>query len=122
MRSAGNIRVSVPDSCRAAIGPYSGKQITLGIRPEHLRLVDRAESSGLNPQHSVVIAVATEAVERLGAESHVNLKAGGLSLVARVESGIEPEVGRQVLAAVFAEHLHFFDTASEAAINTPGTA
>jgi multiple sugar transport system ATP-binding protein len=115
---SGNVKFPIPDLCRATIEPYAGKPITLGMRPEHLRLTSEngTQYSVPSTQYSVVIPAAIEAVERLGAESHVYLKTGDQAFVARAESGIRPMVGGQVLAAVLPEHLHFFDAVSETAI------
>ena len=111
---AEGIRLPIPDRCRAAIEPHTGKPITLGVRPEQLRLA--TEDSVLGTQYSVVIPATVEAVERLGAETHIYLKTGGQTFITRTDSAIRPTAGEQVLAAVLPEHLHFFDAASEAAI------
>ncbi len=115
---AGNIRLPIPDRCRATIEPYAGKPITLGVRPEHLRLTAEigAQFSVPSTQDSVVFPATIEAVEHLGAESLVYLKAGDGIFIARMESDVRSTIGEQVLAAVLPEHLHFFDVASEAAI------
>ncbi len=119
----------IPDRYRATIEPYAGKPITLGVRPEHVRLtVLSTQYSVLSTQHSIVIPATVEAVERLGAESHVYLKSGDQAFIARTESNVRPGApgtpgrGEQVLAAVLPEHLHFFDAASETAIRTPASA
>ena len=113
-----NVRLAIPERCRAMIEPYSGKVITLGVRPEHVRLMSgpTAEYSVQSTQYPVVIPAAVEAVERLGTESHVYLRAGKQVLIARTEGGARPVAGEQVLAAVLPEHLHFFDAVSEAII------
>jgi len=108
------VQLPIPDCCRAMLEPYAGKPILLGLRPEHVRL-----TAEIGTQYSVVIPAAVEVVERLGAESHVSLKAGEQVFIARTESNIQPTVGEQVLAAVLPEHLHFFDAASEAAVLLP---
>jgi multiple sugar transport system ATP-binding protein len=113
-----SIRLPIPDRCRARIDPYAGKPITLGVRPEHLRLTSEngIPYSAPGAQDSLVIPAAIEAVERLGPESHVYLTAGEQTLIARTEGSIRPTVGEQVLAAMLPEHLHFFDAVSESAI------
>ncbi len=115
---AENIRLPVPDHCRAAIGAYTGQPITLGVRPEHLRLTSASstEYSVMSTQYAVVIPATIEAVERMGAESHVYLKAGDRAFIARTPSDVRPTPGERVSAAALTEHLHFFDAASEAAI------
>ena len=71
------IKLPIPDRYRATIEPYAGKPITLGVRPEHVRLtVLSTQYSVLSTQHSIVIPATVEAVERLGAESHVYMKSG----------------------------------------------
>jgi ABC-type sugar transport system ATPase subunit len=116
-----SIKVPIPDRYRALIEPYAGRPITLGVRSEHLRLtsVPGAENSVPGTQYSVAIPATVEAVEQLGAESHVYLKAGDHALSARAESNTRPAVGEPLFAAVLPEHLHFFDPLSEAAIRTP---
>ena len=111
---AGNIRVPVPDRCRAAVELHAGKAVTLGVRPEHVRLT--TEYSVLGTQYSVVLPAVIEAVERLGAESHVHIRAGDQVVIVRTESDVQPATGEKVVAVVLPEHLHFFDPASEVAI------
>jgi len=97
--------------------PANGK-VVLGVRPEHLRLAAEGdvEYSELSTQYSLVIPAVVEAVERLGAESHVGLKAGDQSFIARAEGDPRTTVGQRILAVAPPERLHFFDPASEAAI------
>jgi multiple sugar transport system ATP-binding protein len=122
---SGEVKLPIPDRCRPAIEPYAGKPVTLGVRPEHLRLTDEAgtqdsvlgtQYSVLGTQYSLAIPATVEAVERLGPESHVYLNSGNHALIVRTESNIRPALGQRVMAAVLPEHLHFFDAVSEAAI------
>ncbi len=115
---SGDVKIPIPDRCRAMIEPYAGKPVTLGVRPEHVRLTSvlSTENSVLSTQYPVVIPATIEAVERLGAESHVYLKTGDQTFIAHTTSGVRPTSGERVLAAVLSEHLHFFDAVSEAAI------
>ena len=48
--------------CRTAVGRYAGKEVTLGIRPEDLRIAAEADPADLTLDASV------EVVERLGSE------------------------------------------------------
>jgi multiple sugar transport system ATP-binding protein len=114
----GGTRLPIPDCHCAAVEPFAGKPIALGVRPEHLRLAAEGdvEYSELSTQYSLVIPAVVEAVERLGAESHVGLKAGDQSFIARAEGDPRTTVGQRILAVAPPERLHFFDPASEAAI------
>ena len=115
---AGNIGFPLPDRCRVMIEPYTGKAITLGVRPEHLRLTAESDVQYSVPstQYPVIFRATIEAVERLGVESHVSLKMGSHVFIARAEGDARPTAGEHVLAAVLPEHLHFFDAVSEEAI------
>jgi multiple sugar transport system ATP-binding protein len=112
------VRLPLPDRYRAMIEHYDGKPVTLGIRPEHLRLVSEigAQYSVLSTQHSVVIPATIEAIERLGAESHVYLKTGEQTFIVRMEGDSRPAVGQHIAAAAQPDHWHFFDAVSEVAI------
>jgi multiple sugar transport system ATP-binding protein len=94
-----------------ALVPYVGKPITIGVRPEHVRLTGELGAEGC-----FLIPAAVDAVERLGAESHVYLKAGDLRFIARTEGTCAPTAGSRVTAVLAPEHLRFFEPASGAAI------
>jgi len=57
-----------------------------------------------------------EVVERLGAESLLDLQVGEQTMVASVEPNIRAKRGDRLRFALRPERLHFFDTKSEAAI------
>ena len=88
------VRLEVPRTRLAA-----GK-VTLGVRPEDLRLDGQPDGS-LSGQ--VVL------VERLGGSSHVHLQVGGHRLLAVVSGDELPAIGDTVPVHLTAERLHFFD-------------
>jgi multiple sugar transport system ATP-binding protein len=106
------IDLPLPDASRDTLASYAGKQITLGARPENLVL----STLPAVPSNRFAIPAMVEAVERIGAETHVQLKAGLHSFIASIEGNIRPAVGEQVTAAVAAEHLRFFDAETEEAL------
>jgi len=118
------IKLPIPDRCRAAIEPFAGKRITLGVRPEHIRLmpVTESRSSVAGAFDSFVLPATIEAVERLGAESHVYLKSEDHTFIACTENSGRQASGERVLAVALSEHLHFFESASDRAISTPDSA
>ena len=85
-----------------SIEPYAGKPITLGVRPEHCGCGrSRLQYPVLSTQYSteqLPFAATVEAVERLGAETHVHLKAGDQLFIARSKA-TSGRPWRQVLAA-----------------------
>ncbi len=82
---------------------YEG-EIHLGVRPEHVGLVD--PDQGLGPAEVRV-------VEPLGAETLVRLDAGGQLLVARVPGLRDFQPGDRVGVKVDRQHVHLFDAAGE---------
>ncbi|PAU78152.1 ABC transporter ATP-binding protein [Halomonas salipaludis] len=96
--SAGIGELALPQD---ASGHGGGAALTLGVRPEHLRL---AEASGDN-------AFEIVNVEYLGNEVYVYLepKAGDTLLIHRSEAPSAWRVGQQVALAPDPEHVHLFD-------------
>ncbi len=91
-----NSTVSVPMTfCKAA----SGDRVTLGIRPEHVSLV---QTGGLQAQ--------VQAVEHLGSESylHVTLESGE-TFTLRVNGETDVRSGQQVQLKMDPASLHLFD-------------
>jgi multiple sugar transport system ATP-binding protein len=69
----------------------AGGEVTVGIRPEHVRL------RGADPNDGMAV-LEVRLVERLGPVSLVTLQRGGLALTARLEGALP--VGEQVAAGV----------------------
>ena len=101
---AQGLRIPVPERLRA----QGGKRVTLGVRPEALRLVNGSET------HS--FATEVDVVEPLGNEILLNFRAGGVPMVARVEPGVRVKAHESIRFAADPERLHFFDPQSEAAL------
>src|SRR5439155_11052466 len=72
------IRIKVPAAMTEQLGPSAGSEVTLGIRPEDLRIAGAADSADL------CIDVAVEVVERLGSEILLDVAVGGVTMVASV--------------------------------------
>jgi multiple sugar transport system ATP-binding protein len=104
------IRIKVPDPLKVRLGPYAGEAVTLGIRPEDLRVA----TSG-DPLDSSIDA-AVEVVEKLGSEILLDLKVGPTTMVAAVEPTIRTSVHERVRLALNPDRLHFFSGRDETAI------
>ena len=104
---AENVVLPLPEACRSSLAHYAGRRVTLGVRPEHLQLSTRC--SVLSTQYSLAIPATIDAVELLGAETHVHLTAGIHTFIVRAEGNIRPTPGEQVIATAAAEHLRYFD-------------
>ncbi|WP_380183198.1 sn-glycerol-3-phosphate import ATP-binding protein UgpC [Kalamiella sp. sgz302252] len=79
---------------------WAGRQLTLGIRPEHIKLADR--HSGL--------ALAVETLEMLGADNLAHGKWGDHNMVVRLPHVERPAIGSLLWLHLPSESLHFFDT------------
>jgi len=104
------IRLKLPSAVAARLKDYAGRDVTLGIRPEDLRLASGEGANGLN------LDAVVEVIERLGSEILLDVKVGGGSMVAAVEPTVRAKVREQLRLALNPERLHFFDAHSEAAI------
>src|SRR5438445_1791 len=89
---------------------YAGSRVILGVRPEA-----RRRASAADPAEYAFDSTA-EVVEPLGSEILLNVRAGPHALVARVDPSTRLKVHETVRLAFDPERLHFFDTASGAAI------
>lgn len=92
-------RLALPVTTMTGVG--SG-QITLGIRPEDLR-IDSTAPTDQSFAGRVVL------VERLGGTSHIHLDAGTQRLMAVVSNDSLPDVGENITVRVPAERAHLFD-------------
>jgi multiple sugar transport system ATP-binding protein len=98
------LRLPAPERLR----PHSGQRLTLGVRPEAMRLANGSDELGFT--------TAVDVVEPLGNEILLNFQAGGVPMVARVDPGVRVKAHENVRFAVDPERLHFFDAKTESAI------
>ena len=103
-------RVKVPPACAGRLGPYRGQRVTLGIRPEDLRVATGSDAA----DHSFDTVV--EVVEPLGSEILLDLKAGPNVIVARVDPTVRVKHSDKMRLALHPERVHFFDNKTELAI------
>ena len=89
--------IALPPGTAAA----DGDRIEVGIRPEHLRLVDDASA------FDVEIAV----VERLGVETYLTLGDPANPMIARLEGDVTVRPGERARLAVAEDACHVFDHA-----------
>jgi multiple sugar transport system ATP-binding protein len=104
------MRLTLPASFTARLRPHLGQAVTLGIRPEDLRVVSGEAGNGLT------FEAVVEVVERLGSEILLDLKVGAGSMVAAVEPTVPAKVRERLRLTLNPERLHFFDTRTEAAL------
>ncbi|MDR1965795.1 MAG: sn-glycerol-3-phosphate ABC transporter ATP-binding protein UgpC [Synergistaceae bacterium] len=98
--------------------PYIGREVIMGIRPEHLHGEEIfTETQSARPKAGAGILDATvELSEMMGAETFLYLSAAGLPLVARISSRRSFKHGDCVKIAPDASKVHLFDKETELAI------
>jgi len=104
------LEIEVPAPLAQRLGRHTGSEVTMGIRPEDLRVAQAQDPPGL------CFEAAVEVVERLGSEVLLDLQVGGQTMVASVEPNVRAGRGERLRLAVNPDRLHFFDSASEAAL------
>jgi multiple sugar transport system ATP-binding protein len=105
-----DLRIRLPTAVAARLGSYAGMEVTLGVRPEDLRIANGADTSELS------FDAAVEVVERLGSEILLDVAAGSTTMVASVEPTVTAKVHEKVRLAINPDRMHFFDNHTEAAI------
>jgi multiple sugar transport system ATP-binding protein len=104
------LRVKVSPARAERLRPYKGQHVTLGIRPEDLRLARGGDGA------DYTFDAAVEVVEPLGSEILLDVKAGVNPMVARVEPTVRVKVHEGIRLVLDPERLHFFDMNTELAI------
>lgn len=93
--------VFVSDSVKIRVQKSDLKQVTIGIRPEHLNVLNAPEDGA--------IAATVYVTELLGNETFVFLSVGNNRLIARAPADFRAEVESPVWLRIVAEKAHFFD-------------
>jgi multiple sugar transport system ATP-binding protein len=108
----GDFRVHVPEKLKQPFESYVGKQVTFGIRPEHIHGLPYVP-----PEiDAAAVTAEVEAVELLGHELHLFLNSGNNSFVSIVDTRMAPTVGSEVDLVINVDMMHLFDPETELAI------
>ncbi len=89
-----------------SLGPYRGREVTLGVRPEHVHLADGEGQFG---DETTAGRFVLDVVEPMGNEIFVHVRAADRAIVARVAPQPLPDPGSSIELAFDPERLHFFD-------------
>ncbi|BAH51947.1 ABC transporter ATP-binding protein [Rhodococcus opacus] len=87
-------------------GRTDGRDIVLGIRPEHLKVADPDEQAGVR------LSVDVTSVENLGSEQVAYCEVGGATVCVRAPRPIALHAHRSAVLTADATHLHLFDRAT----------
>ena len=102
-------KVPVPEYLAARLSSYAGRQIVLGIRPEHI--LDARYVPGAAP--GSILSTRVEIREYLGSGAYLHLRLGSQQFVAHVSSRTEARQGDGLDVVFDMDHMHAFDPTSE---------
>ena len=94
--------VFISELIRIPVTKENTNQITIGIRPEHIRV--------LNEPQNGAIAATVYVTELMGNETFVFLTVGNNRLIARAPAEFRADVESPVWLRIVADKAHFFDT------------
>jgi len=94
--------------------PYVGKEVRLGIRPEHVH--DEPEFLEKCEGRNGIISANVVVTELMGAEIYLYLNIGGTQVTARVEPTSTAKPGDTIDVAFDLEKIHIFDKDTEMTI------
>jgi multiple sugar transport system ATP-binding protein len=99
--------VDVPRALAGAAAGLAGREVFVGIRPEHVR-------AGASPGgEAAAVELSVELVETLGDEAIVHARAGPDLIVYKDDPRSAPAMGAQVTAWLDLRSIHLFDGATE---------
>jgi multiple sugar transport system ATP-binding protein len=100
--------VFVSESVQIRVQKPNQKQVTIGIRPEHIHVLTEPQTNA--------IAARVYVTELMGNETFVFLSVGNNRLIARAPADFRAELESPVWLRIVAEKAHFFDPQTELSI------
>ncbi len=98
----------VPAALQAALRPYSGKGVLMGIRPEHV-----GEAAAHGWTLTAPLGGPVEIIETIGHEVIVHFRSGDEIVIAKLGAHRIPRFGEQIDLLLDAEAMHLFDPQTE---------
>jgi len=114
MADGGVFKVEVPADKRAALLPYKGQEVILGLRPENIH-DPRFVPPGIR---EVRMKGRVDVTELMGNEIFVYLVSGNTTYIARVDPRSDVQAGDEVQVVINTDRLKVFDRRTEEAILT----
>lgn len=108
----GDFRVRVPDDRKEAFSGYSGREVVMGIRPEHVHAPEFAPPNIIGEPVSATV----EIVELLGHELHLFMNSGTTTFVGTVDPRFGVMAGNKIEVLFDMNNMHLFDRTTEKAI------
>ncbi|HSG63683.1 MAG TPA: ATP-binding cassette domain-containing protein, partial [Gammaproteobacteria bacterium] len=106
--TAGGFTAGAPEGFSAALGAYRGKEVLLGVRPEHI-----GEPGAHDWPHTATFKGTIELVETIGHEVIVHARCGEDMIVAKLAAHRVPGFGEDIELAMNCDAIHLFDKDTE---------
>ncbi|ASJ13029.1 ABC transporter ATP-binding protein [Thermococcus thioreducens] len=107
-------RIPLPEDFRDILLDYLGKDVLVGIRPEHMTV--KGVSTLEHVTRSVEIDGVVDFIEALGTDTIVHAKVGGSIIKIKLPGHIPLPIGEKIKIEVDLDNLHIFDKTTEKAI------
>jgi multiple sugar transport system ATP-binding protein len=104
------LKLKLPGAQAERLRAKVGERVTLGVRPEDLRVATSSDPSELT------FKAVVEVVEHLGSQTLLDLRVGQDTMVAAVEPTARAKIEDTLPLAVDPDRLHFFDTQTDGVI------
>lgn len=104
--------LDIPQEKKSALGNYIGKEIILGVRPEHILSDDTPGEK----KSKCSLDVTAEIAEMTGSETNVYFDIGGKMHIARIKQKNRIASGDTVKLYIDEKTVHFFDKETTCAI------
>jgi multiple sugar transport system ATP-binding protein len=111
LRLSDELAFPMPESRSARYRPSAGKELTFGLRPEH---ITEPRGEGRDPRCEFTVTL--DVVEPMGMESMVYFTVNGHEVCARVEPSAASEPGQPMRLYANLNHMHLIDPASDAVL------
>jgi multiple sugar transport system ATP-binding protein len=104
---------TLPERMASGLRAYEGKQVVMGIRPEHVYGEDFAH--GVSKEHRLTAVI--QVIEHLGSENLLYFRVGGRMVAAKVNPETQACTGQSKTFVLDLNKVHFFDAQTEQRID-----
>ncbi len=101
---------------QAALRPYNGREVIIGLRPEHIH------EQPAGGAEEVAFPARVEVIEPLGSEAYLYADVAGTQMIARISPATPARPDQQITLWADVAALHAFDPDTEANILLAGVA
>ena len=105
-------KLDIPKEKKPMLEKYIGKEIILGVRPEHIGAVNSADTQ----KTDCIIDVTAEISEMTGSETNVYFRLGNDTHIARIKAENKINSGDRLKLCINTNNIHFFDKDSTRSI------